>query len=104
MAENWKFTVYCDKCHAGQHFEGSSPADCAYKAQHEGWADYNGKTLCERCQQKRELVAGLKPTEEQIHEIMAKIPGEYADFFVWGSSYDIARFIILEWEKIRSTK
>lgn len=42
-----------------------------------------------------------KPTEEQIYEIRAKIPSEYADFFVWGSSCDIIRFIILEWEKIR---
>ena len=104
MAENWKFTVYCDKCHAGQHFEGSSPADCAYKAQHEGWTDYNGKTLCERCQQKCELVVGLKPTEEQINEIISKMPGEYADFYYWGTSNEITRFIILEWERIRGAK
>ena len=42
-----------------------------------------------------------KPTEEQINEIISKMPGEYADFYFWGTSNEITRFIILEWEKIR---
>lgn len=42
------------------------------------------------------------PTEEQINEIISKMPSEYAEFYFWGTSNEITRFIILEWEKIRS--
>lgn len=53
MSQEWVLTCYCDKCHAGQHFEGNSVADCVYQAQHEGWIECDkGKLLCEKCQER----------------------------------------------------
>ena len=53
MSQEWVLTCYCDKCHAGQHFEGNSVADCVYQAQHEGWLEYDkGKLLCKKCQER----------------------------------------------------
>jgi hypothetical protein len=51
MAEKWELTVYCDKCHAGAHYQGNTVGNCAYQAQREGWFQYdNGLTLCKHCQ------------------------------------------------------
>lgn len=52
MAEKWKLTAYCDKCHCGMFFEGDTPGNCAYQAQKEGWIYKNEQLLCDRCFKK----------------------------------------------------
>ena len=53
MSLEWMLTCYCDKCHAGQHFEGKTVLACCWQAQHEGWLeDNNGTVLCKKCQER----------------------------------------------------
>ena len=50
MSRKWVLTCYCDKCGAGQHFEGKSVLECCVKEQHNGWGEDNkGRTLCKDC-------------------------------------------------------
>ena len=60
MSQKWVLTFYCDKCHAGQHFEGKSVIECCVKAQHNGWVEDNkGITWCKECLE-RELAGEQK--------------------------------------------
>ena len=52
MSQEWVFTCYCDKCHAGQHFEGETAMECSRQAAEEGWTKIGNIILCQRCKDR----------------------------------------------------
>ena len=92
----------CATCKLSQfiHKGDNSKWYCTIKEKHSRLFPTKRPTWCPL----QECEHYTKPTEKQAREIMAKMPGEYADFCVWGLSNEITRFIILEWERIRRTK